>query len=111
MRERAARSLVWTPLLLAAVCAAAARVRVEPEPPGFSLTNVAREAGLNHVTVFGGESSNKYLLETTGTGVAIIDVDGDGWLDLFFVNGTTLEGFQAGKAPPNNPNGNKAAAR
>src|SRR5919202_1303163 len=67
--------------------------------PGFSFVNVARDAGLNHLTVYGGQSSNKYLLETTGTGVAFIDVDNDGWLDLFFVNGTTLEGFPAGSAP------------
>src|SRR5215471_20645037 len=59
--------------------------------PGFSFVNVAREAGLNHLTVFGGAAANKYLLETTGTGVAFIDIDNDGWIDLFFVNGTTLE--------------------
>src|SRR6058998_2851409 len=74
---------------------------------GVSFSNVAREAGLNHVTVFGGESSNKYLLETTGTGVAFIDFDNDGWLDLFFVNGTTLEGFPAVKAPTNHLYRNK----
>ena len=72
-----------------------------PPPLGFSFTNVARESGLTHLTVFGGASSNKYLLETTGTGVAFIDADNDGWLDLFFVNGTTLEGFPPGKAPTN----------
>jgi hypothetical protein len=75
----------------------------QESPPAleFSLTNVAREAGLTHLTVFGGASSNKYLLETTGTGVAFIDVDNDGWLDLFFVNGSTLEGFPPNKAPTN----------
>jgi hypothetical protein len=71
------------------------------EPLGFSFTNVAREAGLNAQIVFGGAASNKYLLETTGTGVAVVDYDRDGLLDLFFVNGSTLEGFPAGKAPIN----------
>ena len=75
---------------------------------GFSFTNVARDAGLNHTTVFGGSTANKYLLETTGTGVAFIDYDNDGWLDLFFVNGTTLEGFPADKAPINHLYRNKA---
>ena len=75
--------------------------RQEDAPLGFSFTNIAREAGLNAPTVFGGASSNKYLLETTGTGVALIDYDNDGNLDLFFVNGSTLEGFPAGKAPTN----------
>src|SRR5919202_614956 len=59
--------------------------------PGFSFVNVARDAGLNHLTVYGGQSSNKYLLETTGTGVAFIDVDNDGWLDLFVANYIDLD--------------------
>jgi hypothetical protein len=59
----------------------------------YSFTDIARDAGLTAVTVYGGRDTNKYLLETTGTGVALIDYDNDGWLDVFLVNGTTLEGF------------------
>jgi enediyne biosynthesis protein E4 len=70
-------------------------------PLPFSFTNVAREAGLDSTIVFGGKTANKYLLETTGTGVAFFDYDNDGRLDLYFVNGSTLEGFPAGKAPIN----------
>ncbi|MGH9331856.1 MAG: FG-GAP repeat domain-containing protein, partial [Vicinamibacterales bacterium] len=66
---------------------------------GFSFTNIAREAGLTATTVFGGKQTNKYLLETTGCGAAVLDVDGDGRLDVFLVNGSTLEGFPAGQAP------------
>jgi len=64
-----------------------------------SFVNVARESGLNVKTVFGGEHKNKYLLETTGCGVAFYDYDNDGWLDIFLVNGSRLEGFPAGQAP------------
>jgi hypothetical protein len=67
--------------------------------PGFSFVNTARDAGLTAITVYGGTDSNKYLLETTGCGVAVLDIDGDGWLDLFIVNGSTLEGFPEGPAP------------
>ena len=70
-----------------------------PPDPGISFLNVAREAGLNAKTVFGGEHKNKYLLETTGCGVAFYDYDNDGWLDIFLVNGTRLEGFPAGSEP------------
>jgi hypothetical protein len=66
---------------------------------GVSFVNVARESGLNAKTIFGGEHKNKYLLETTGCGVAFYDYDNDGWLDIFLVNGTRLEGFPAGSEP------------
>jgi enediyne biosynthesis protein E4 len=66
---------------------------------GVSFVNVAREAGLNAKTIFGGEKKNKYLLETTGCGVAFYDYDNDGWLDIFLVNGWRLEGFPAGREP------------
>jgi len=73
-----------------------------PAPPkeiGVSFTNVARESGLNAKTIFGGEHKNKYLLETTGCGVAFYDYDNDDWLDIFLVNGWRLEGFPKGQEP------------
>jgi enediyne biosynthesis protein E4 len=76
--------------------------KLKPVPSGdlgVSFVNVARESGLNAKTIFGGEHKNKYLLETTGCGVAFYDYDNDGWLDIFLVNGTRLEGFGSGPAP------------
>jgi len=61
--------------------------------------DVGRAAGLNAKTIYGGEHKNKYLLETTGCGVAFYDYDNDGWLDIFLVNGTRLEGFPTGQEP------------
>jgi enediyne biosynthesis protein E4 len=66
---------------------------------GATFLDVAREAGLNAKTIFGGEHKNRYLLETTGCGVAFYDYDQDGWLDIFLVNGWRLEGFPAGQEP------------
>jgi enediyne biosynthesis protein E4 len=60
-------------------------------PLGVQFVNVAREAGLHAKTIFGAERSNRYLLETTGCGVAFFDYDNDGWLDIFFVNGTRFD--------------------
>jgi hypothetical protein len=73
----------------------------------LTFTNIAREAGLDMNIVSGGHEKNIYLTETTGTGVAMIDYDGDGLVDLFFVNGSTLEGFPAGAAPTNHLYRNK----
>lgn len=77
----------------------------------FSFRNVGREAGLDAVTIFGGREVNRYLLETTGSGVAMFDYDNDGLQDLFFVNGTTLEGFPAGQEPRPHLYRNKGGAR
>jgi hypothetical protein len=59
------------------------------------------KAGLSSPNTFGGVDTKKYIIETTGTGVAIFDYDNDGWPDIFVVNGTTLEPT-AGKKPPTN---------
>ena len=68
---------------------------------GVTFLNVARESGLKAKTIYGGEHKNKYLLETTGCGVAFYDYDNDGWLDIFLVNGWRLEGFPPGQEPSN----------
>ncbi len=67
--------------------------------PIVHFTDVAQKAGLTTPVVFGGENTKKYIIETTGTGVAIFDYDNDGWPDIFIVNGTTLEASPTGKAP------------
>src|SRR5437763_1635224 len=66
---------------------------------GVNFLNIGKESGLNAKTIFGGEHKNKYLLETTGCGVAFYDYDNDGWLDIFLVNGWRLEGFPKGQEP------------
>ena len=68
-------------------------------PLGVSFIDVATESGLNSKTIYGGEGHNKYLLETTGCGVAFYDYDQDGWLDIFLVNGWRLEAFASGHEP------------
>ncbi|HXB69311.1 MAG TPA: CRTAC1 family protein [Candidatus Acidoferrales bacterium] len=60
-----------------------------PVDPQF--VNVARQAGLRSKTIFGRENKNRFLLETTGCGVAFYDYDHDGWLDIFLVNGTRFD--------------------
>jgi len=87
------------PLMLLAGSIANAQPSSPPKPAYF--TDIAQKAGLTMMNVFGGVSTKKYIIETTGTGVAIFDYDNDGWPDIFLVNGTTLEGFPAGQGPTN----------
>lgn len=56
-----------------------------------SLVDVARQAGLLEPTVYGGLERKRFIIETNGAGVAFVDVDADGRLDVFLVNGTRLE--------------------
>ena len=84
---------------LVTVAAGATERQSRAAAPVFSFVNTAREAGLTAITVYGGKETNKYLLETTGCGVAVLDIDNDGWPDLFIVNGSVLEGFPSGQTP------------
>jgi hypothetical protein len=72
---------------------------IEGTPLGVSFVDVVRGSGLEVETIYGGVNKNKYLLETTGCGLAFYDYDNDGWLDVFLVNGWRLEGFAKGQEP------------
>jgi hypothetical protein len=81
------------------VRAASSSLDPETNSLGVAFLDVAKESGLKAKTFYGGEHKNKYLLETTGCGVAFYDYDNDGWLDIFLVNGWRLEGFPKGEEP------------
>jgi enediyne biosynthesis protein E4 len=70
-------------------------------PFDVNLVNVASQAGLNALCVFGDEFRKRWIIETTGCGIAFFDYDNDGWLDVFQVNGSKLEGFPKGQEPTN----------
>lgn len=60
------------------------------------FVDIAKAAGLDfHLTCGGKEKL--YILETDCGGVAVFDYDNDGWMDVYFVNGSTLEDLRAGK--------------
>jgi len=68
-----------------------------PQHPLF--TDITGSSGIRfrHQSV---HTSQKYLIETMGPGVALLDFDGDGKLDLFFVNGAAVDDpMPPGKTP------------
>jgi hypothetical protein len=92
-------SFPWVALAMVFVGGAACPQARNSSPAYF--IDIAEKAGLTMTNVFGGVDSKKYIIETTGTGVAIFDYDNDGWPDILLLNGTQLEGFSKGKAPTN----------
>ena len=64
--------------------------RAETGIPGVRFTEVTAAAGL-HVENVSGSPEQDYILETMATGAAFLDYNGDGYLDLFSVNGTRLQ--------------------
>ena len=80
---------------------ATAAPRQAPSGRPFLATfeDVAAKAGLTAPVTVGNPATKKYIIEANGTGLAAIDYDRDGWLDLFVVNGSKLEGFGGAKPP------------
>ena len=75
------------------------KAQAAPPPSGkpfhAQFEDVAKAAGLRSPIIYGGVESKKYILEANGCGCAFIDYDNDGWMDIFLLAGTRLEG-----APP-----------
>ena len=51
------------------------------------FTDIAAQAGLVKPVIYGGIDHKQYILETVGCGVAFLDYDNDGWLDIFILCG------------------------
>src|SRR5690348_14880241 len=91
--------LLAAPVLLAKGQGVATR-NVTPAPRGkpsglpfhAHFTDVAQAAGLRAPVICGNPARKAWILETVGCGAAFIDFDNDGWMDIFILTGTTLEG-------------------
>jgi hypothetical protein len=66
----------------------------------IDFRDIAPQSGLTVKNTFGGLDHKRYILETTGNGVAIFDYDGDGREDIFIANGTRLETYAASAPGP-----------
>ena len=88
-------------LLLAGLPLPPRRV-AEAAPPSSGrvrFTDVAAAAGLTHFNATGDPDRKDYIFEVKGGGVAALDYDGDGWVDLAFSRGSSLERWRKGENP------------
>jgi hypothetical protein len=76
---------------------AKAQPKLAPSGRPFNahFTDVAKEAGLVEPVIYGGVENKDYIMEAVGCGCAFLDYDNDGWLDIFVLGGTRIDG-----APP-----------
>src|SRR4051812_24092917 len=102
-RSACCHALVYGSLILPLTRLWAQQPKAASQPSAAiaNFVDMAEKAGLTAENVFGGVDTKKYIIETTGNGVAIFDYDNDGWPDIFLVNGTRLDGFPSGRAPTN----------
>ena len=62
--------------------------------------DVTKKAGLVNWRHKMGTAKKLYILEPDGSGVALLDYDNDGWLDIYLVNGSTYDALAGKTTPP-----------
>jgi len=71
---------------------------VENGPVVFQ--DITKQAGLSGWRHKMGVPEKKYIVEANGSGVALLDYDNDGWLDIYLVNGSTFDALDGKEEPP-----------
>jgi len=62
--------------------------------------DVTKAAGLSGWSHKMGTPEKKYIIDADGSGVALLDYDNDGWLDIYLVNGSTFDALDGKETPP-----------
>ncbi len=64
------------------------------------FADITAKSGLDKFRHRSGGPEKTTILETPGSGVALLDYDNDGWLDIYLVNGSTFAALAGKEAPP-----------
>ncbi|PWT85105.1 MAG: CRTAC1 family protein [Proteobacteria bacterium] len=62
--------------------------------------DIAKKAGLDRFHHRSGDTAKATILETIGSGVALLDYDDDGWLDIYLLNGSTFPALKGRESAP-----------
>lgn len=70
-----------------------------------SFTDITKVCGINFRYTFG-DYSYENILESSGSGITVLDFNNDGWMDVYMLNGTYLPGIsdEEGKVFTDTPN-------
>ncbi len=82
--------------LIAALVVLRVHATPDTERPFPKFDDVAEKAGIDF-RLDSGDDKRWFILESNSAGVLVIDYDNDGWPDLYFVNGSTIERLDAGE--------------
>src|SRR5260221_3191156 len=64
------------------------------------FVDIAKQAGLTKFRHRSGNPDKSTIIETPGSGVALLDYDNDGWLDIYILNGSTVPALLGKEAAP-----------
>ena len=62
--------------------------------------DVTKQAGIDKFHHRSGTPEKKTIIEAPGSGVALLDYDNDGWLDIYLLNGSTFSALRGEESPP-----------
>jgi len=95
-------TVICVAVVFVAVVAGTARwVNRGQTPARIILRDRTADSGITWIHT-DGSSGRRYIVETVSAGLATFDYDGDGWIDIYFVNGALLPGCPDVFPPPRN---------
>ena len=70
------------------------------EDSPFVFEDVTNKSGLNKFHHRSGTTDKSTIIEVPGSGVALLDYDNDGWLDIYLLNGSTIPALKGQEPAP-----------
>jgi len=64
------------------------------------FADITKQSGLDKFRHRSGSADKKVIIDTPGSGVALLDYDNDGWLDIYLLNGSTVAALKGREPAP-----------